>query len=122
MIISSINFVSSLNNKIAANKTKNKSIDNELKKLKTLDLSYFIGKTHFAEDGTQNYLVFQPTKRYFEVIANTLYISSWKCKGLSDETVKPPVTFDNSLTLLIDYLAKKIRLKFSGSCLKESKL
>ena len=30
------NSVSSLNNKIAANKTKNKSIENELKKLKHL--------------------------------------------------------------------------------------
>ena len=33
------NTVSSLNNKIAANKTKNESIENEIKKLKTLDLS-----------------------------------------------------------------------------------
>ena len=52
------------------------------------------------------------------MIANTLYISSWKSKGLSDKTIKPPVTSDNSLTPLIDYLANKIRLKFSGSCLK----
>ena len=52
------NSVSSINNKIAANKTENDSIVNELKNLKTLDLSYFIGKSHFEEDGTQNYLVF----------------------------------------------------------------
>ena len=38
------NTVSSLNKKIAANKTKNESIENEIKKVKTLDLSYFIGK------------------------------------------------------------------------------
>ena len=30
---------------------------NELKKLKTFDSSYFIGKSHFEEDSTQNYLV-----------------------------------------------------------------
>ena len=30
---------------------------NELKKLKTFDSSYFIGKSHFKEDSTQNYLV-----------------------------------------------------------------
>ena len=76
------NTVSSLDSKIAANKTKNESIENELKKLKTLDLSYFIGKSHFEEDGTQNYLVFQPINRYFNLIANKLYISSWKPKGL----------------------------------------
>ena len=58
------NSVSSINNKIAANKTKNDSIKNELKKLKTLHLSYFIGKSHF-EDHTQNYSVFQPLNKYF---------------------------------------------------------
>ena len=41
------NTASSLDSKIAANKTKNKSIENELKKLKTFDSSYFIGKSHF---------------------------------------------------------------------------
>ena len=67
------NSVSSSNNKIVANKTKNYSIENELKKLKTIDLSYFIGKSHFEEDGTQNYLVFQPIRRYVKI--NGKYIS-----------------------------------------------
>ena len=107
--------LSSLNRKITENKTKPLLVENELKKLKTSDSSYFRGKSHFDEDVTQNYLVFQP-------IANTLYISSWKSKGLSDETIKPPATSDNSLTPLIDYLGNKIRLKFSGSCLKQPKL
>ena len=70
------NSASSPDSKIAANKTKNKSIENELKKLKTFDLSCFIGKSHFEEDGTQNYLVFQPINRYFKVIASTDYVSS----------------------------------------------
>ena len=78
------NTVSSLDSKIAENKTKNGSIENELKKLKTFDLSYFIGKSHFEEDGKQNYLVFQPIIRYFKIIANKKFISSWKSKGLSD--------------------------------------
>ena len=116
------NILSSLNNTIAANKTKNESVENEIKRLKTLDLSYFIGKSHFEEDSTQNYLVFQPINSYFEVIANKLYISSWKSKGLSDETIKSPVTSDNSLTPLIEYVCDKIIIKFSGSCLKQSKM
>ena len=37
------NTVSSLDSKISINKTKNESIENEIKKLKTLDLSSFIG-------------------------------------------------------------------------------
>ena len=35
-------------------------VGNELKKLKSSDLGYFIGKHHFDEDGAENYLVFQP--------------------------------------------------------------
>ena len=113
------NTVSSINNKIAENKTKDESIENGFKKLKTFDLDYFIGKSHFEEDGTQNYLVFQPIKRYFKIIANSKYISSWKCKRLSDETFKPPSTSDNSLTPLNDYYGSKVRVKFNKSCAKQ---
>ena len=47
------NTASSLNSKIAANKTKIESIENEIKKLKRLDLSYFIGKSHFEDCHTK---------------------------------------------------------------------
>ena len=57
--------LSSLNRKITANKSKHLLVENELKKLKTFDSSCFIGKSHFEEDGIQNYLVFQPINRYF---------------------------------------------------------
>ena len=49
--------LSSLNSKI--NKSKHLLVENELKQLKTCNSSFFIGKRHFEEDGTQNYLVFQ---------------------------------------------------------------
>ena len=62
-------------------------VKNEFKKLKTFDSSFFRGKSHFEEDGTQNYLAFQLINRYFKVIVNARYISSWKSKGLSDETI-----------------------------------
>ena len=64
-------------------------MENELNKFKTFDLSYFIGKSHFEEDGTQNYLIFQPIIRNFKVntITNTDYVSSWKSKGLSTESI-----------------------------------
>ena len=68
------NTVSSLNNKIPVNKTKNESIENELKNFKTFDSSYFFGKSHFEEDGTQTYWVYQPISKYFKVIANTDYV------------------------------------------------
>ena len=111
--------LSSLNRKITANKSKNLLAENELNKLKIFDSSYFIGKSHFEEDGTQNYLVFQPLNKYFQAIANTDYVSPWKSKGLSAETIKPPTTSDNSLTLAVSYYGIKTRVKFSGSCSKQ---
>ena len=119
-LVTKINFdntVSILNSKIAKNKTKNESIEIELKKLKTFDLGYFIGKSCFEEDGAQNYLVFQPIKIYFKI--NGKYISSWKSKGLSNETITPYATSDNSLTPLIDYYGSKVRVKFNKGCLKQ---
>ena len=59
--------LSSLNRKITKNKTDHLIVKNELNKLKTFDSGYFIGKSHFEEDGTQNYLVFQPIFRYFKI-------------------------------------------------------
>ena len=93
-----------------------------MKKLKTFDWSYFIGKSHFEKDGTQNYLVFQPINKYFKIFANKKYISLWQSKGLSDKTSKPPATSENSLTPSIDYLGNKIRLKFNGSILRQRKV
>ena len=97
---------------------KHESIENELKKLKTFYSSYFVGKSHFEEYDKQNYLVFQPLNKYFEVIANPDYVSSCKSKGLSAETIKPPSTFDNSLTPSLSYYGTETRVKFTGSCLK----
>ena len=68
--------LSSLNRKITQNKTKHLLVENELNKLKTFDSSYFIGKSHFEEDGTQNYLVFQTINKYFKVITNNDYVST----------------------------------------------
>ena len=108
--------VSSLNKKITKNKSKHLLVENELNKLKTFDSSYFIGKSHFEEDGTQNYLVFQPLNKYFKLITNTLSILSWQSKGLSNESIDHPTT---SLSPSIKYVGNKIRLKFTGSCLKQ---
>ena len=64
--------------------------------------------------------------KYFKVniiIGATDYILSWKPKTLSDETIKPSTTSDNSLTPAISYyFAHKIRVKFTGSCLRQSNI
>ena len=95
-------------------------LENNIKKLQTFDSSYFIGKNKSEEDGAQTYLVFQPIFRYFKIIANTKFISSWKPKGLSDETITLYATSDNSLTPLIDHYGSKVRVKFNKGCLKQS--
>ena len=64
--------LSNLNEKITKNKTDHLLAQNELKKLQTFDSSYFIGKNYFEEDGTQNYLVFQPISRYFKTLPNLI--------------------------------------------------
>ena len=114
--------LSILNRKITTNQTKNLLIQIELNKLKTFDSSYFIDKSRFEEDGTKNYLVFQPINKCFKVITGTDYVSSWKSKGLSAETIKPPATSDNSLTPVLNYYGTKMRVKFTGSCLKQQKI
>ena len=62
-VITKTNFdtkLSIINKKITTNKTKHILVENELKKLEKFDAAYFRGKNYFEEDGTQNYLVFQP--------------------------------------------------------------
>ena len=90
-----------------------------MKKLQTFYSSYFRGKSHFEEDGAQNYLVFQPIIRYFRIIASTKFISSWKSKGLSDKTITPYSTSDKSITPLIDHYGTRAWLKLNKSCLKQ---
>ena len=110
--------LSSLNKKVTQKKAKHLLVESELNKLKTFDSSYFIGKSHFDEDVTQNYLVFQSINKYFKVITSADYVSSWKSKGLSSESIKPPTTSDNILTPALNYYVTKTRVKFTGSCLK----
>ena len=93
-----------------------------MKKLKTFDSSYFICKSHFEKNGTQNYLVFQSIYRYFKQIAgvdtgNNIYY--WKSKGLSDERINSIKTSNHSITLNLDYYGTKTRVEINGSCLKQ---
>ena len=122
--------LSSLSRKITKNKSKYLLVENDLKKLKTFDSSYFRGKSHFEEDGTQNYLAFQPMYRYFKIIAglgNGSHIYYCKSKGLSEEGVNSIKTSNYSVIPYlwldtIDYYSTKIKVKFNGICFKEDKI
>ena len=87
--------------------------------------SYFIGKSHFEEDGTQNYLVFQPIYRYFNGVSGVgsgNYVYSWKSKGFSDENITAPTTSDYKLNPELTFFCTKTKLEFNGSCLKQDKI
>ena len=118
--------LSSLNRKITANKSKHYLlVENELKKLKTFDSGYFTGKNHFEEDGTQNYLVFQPIYRYFEIIAcvdNDNNIYYWQSKGLSDERISSVTVSNCIVNPDLSYYGTKIRVGFYEGCLKQGKV
>ena len=112
-----------LNRKITQNKTKYLLVKNKLNKLKTFDSSYYSGKSYFEEDGTSNYLIFQPLNKYFKAGYNNLYyVLSWISKGLPNESIKPPTTSDNSLTPILNYYGTKTKISFDMGCLKQDKV
>ena len=41
---------------------------------------------------------------------------------MSDEIIKPPTTSDNSLAPALSCIGHKVRVKFTGSCLKQDKI
>ena len=108
--------MSSLNRTITVNKTKHFLNDN--------DLSYYRGKQYFDEgSGKQNYLVFLPMGNYFKlnsVVGVIDRVLSWQSERLSNKSSKPPTTSDNSITSELNYYGTKIKIKLTGSCLKQS--
>ena len=46
-------------------------------------------------------------------------VLSWQSKGISNESIKPPTTSDNSLNPRLSYYGTKIRVQFTRSCLRK---
>ena len=116
------NKLTDLNRNFASNKTKHLIIENELKKIEALDLSYYRGKSNFEDDGTQNQLKLQRMQRYFKLASNnSSLVSSWKSKGLSNKSIKAPITPNKILNPSQDYVGTKARVGFSRNFLKQEK-
>ena len=82
-----------ISDRLIKNKTKYLLVENELKKLKTLDLSSFWGKNYFeGNDGAQNAIVFQTEQKHFN-LSNVNQTSTWKSKGLSKQYLDAVGTF-----------------------------
>ena len=94
--------------------TKITNIENNVRQLQAYDLSYFKNKQYFDEEsGKQNYSVFLPISKYFKLnssVAVVDYVSSWKSKGLSNESIKPPTASNNSLSPRLSYYGTKTRV------------
>ena len=99
-------------------------VENELKKLQKFDAAYFRGKSHF-EDGTQNYLVYQPMYKYFKEIAGVgsgNYIYFWISKGLSNEKLDSITPSNYKIIPELRFYGTKTKVEFNGSCLKQDKV
>ena len=112
--------LSGIKKKIIANKTKHLLVENEFKKLEKFDAAYFRGKNYFEEDGTQNYLVFQPVYKYLEKTENK--VTSWKSKGLSDEKIILTVTSTDTSATKTIYDNARIKVEFAGDLLRQNQV
>ena len=84
------------------------------------ELSYFLSKSYFDEDGTQNYYIFQPISKYLKVayVNDVNYILSWKSRRLNDIKIESIKANNYLLNPRMDiYDTSKIRIKFNGSFL-----
>ena len=73
----------------------------------------------------QNYLVFQPVYRDFNIVINgtTVYAHYWESKRLSDGKINPPgISSSNDQAQILKYENNKIRLQFGGDILKQNKV
>ena len=48
-------------------------------------------------------------------------VFSWQSKGISNESIKPPATSNNSFNPRLSYNDTKIKVQFTGRCLKQAK-
>ena len=61
-------------------------------------------------------------RKYFKlntVVGVVDHVLSWQSKGLSNESIKPPTTSNNSVNPKLSYYDTKLRVQFTRSCLKQ---
>ena len=61
-------------------------------------------------------------KKYFKLSSAAGVIDlvlSWRCKGISNESIKPPTTSNYGLNPKLSYYGTKARIQYIRSCLKQ---
>ena len=89
-----------------------------------LDLSYFIGKSYFDDNGSQNYLIFKSVSKYFQIFSGIVNkILGWKSKGLSEESITIPTTSSSNFVAKLNYNRNSnMAVKLEGNSLKKDYL
>ena len=109
-----------ISDRVTKNKSKHLLVENDIKKLKEFDLSYFRGENYFG-DNNINYLVFEVSLKYLNFYDDSFCKSvlSWNSKGVSKEIIQFPRSNNNILSPVTEDTLdhQKIKLKFNGSCL-----
>ena len=62
-------------------------------------------------------------RKYFKLnsfVGVTDYVLSWQSKEISNESIRPSTTSNNSLNPRLSYYGTKVRVQFTKSCLKQS--
>ena len=69
-------------------------------------IQFILGKkSHFQEDGTQNYLVFQPIKRFFKVVVVLVMVVTFITGNLKGCLLKEFILFKTSDYKITPYLS-----------------
>ena len=79
---------------------KTKLISTKRLRKNSINVHIVNGVKYFIEDRSQIYLIFQPLIiKYFKGSRMTvsIMVMVWKFKDISNESIKPPATSDNSL-------------------------
>ena len=114
------NTVSSLDSKIEGNKSLGAVLQRTLKGLESPDLGYFKGKNHFEDNGTQNFLVFQPSNKY---LTSQNIFHHGNLRDYLTKLLNLLLHLIILLPPLIDYYnTNKIQVKFYGSILRQPKI
>ena len=61
-------------------------------------------------------------RKYFKLnsfVGVTDYVLSWQSKEISNESIRPSTTSNNSLNGRLSYYSTKVRVQFTKSCLKQ---
>ena len=105
--------------RVTSHKTKHPLVETELKNKKN-SMQPILKPKIIIGDGTQNYLVFQPVYKYFEMVGNK--VSSWDSKGFSSKKITSASTsYSNRVPKLV-YNNARIKLKFDEVLLKQDKV